>query len=119
MVARINPASSNETGRNRGQKKNMRFRIRTIMIAVVFVGLVLAFVVLWRQARDEIRRAHVEIAVARELAIQAETRALAAEARAQVVEQQAKAILERSSQDAGDLPEAAQKSPTRRPNAAR
>ena len=43
----------------------MRLRIRTIMLAVVIVGLVTALMVIWERARDEIRRAHVEIAVAR------------------------------------------------------
>ena len=42
----------------------MRFRIGTLMIAVVIVSLVTALVVLWSRARDEIRRASVEMAVA-------------------------------------------------------
>ena len=35
------------------------------MIAIVVVGLVTALMVIWGRARDEVRRAHVEIAVVR------------------------------------------------------
>ena len=68
MVDRFNPASSNRQGLSPGRSKNMRFRIRTIMIAVVIVGLVTAWAVVWWRAREEIRRAHLEMQMAREVA---------------------------------------------------
>jgi hypothetical protein len=104
----------------------MRFRIRTIMLAVVIVGLVTALIVIWGRARDEIRLAHVEMAVARYRAVLAERRAMAAEARAhlmaeeargRLVEQQAEEALQRSSHVDGDH-HTSQKPPTRLPSVA-
>ena len=95
----------------------MRFRIRTIMVAVVIVGLVTALVVLWWRARDEIRRAHLEKTVAELRADLAEKRAIAAEVRAQLIELQAKAVLQQSSH-VDDDQDISQKPPTRQPSAA-
>ncbi len=95
----------------------MRFRIRTIMIAVVIVGLGTALVVLWWRARDEIRRAYVERAVAEDRAILADKRAIAAEARARLAELRAKEILQRPPHDGVDQ-DTSQKPPTRRPTVA-
>jgi hypothetical protein len=95
----------------------MRFRIQTMMIAVAIVGLVTALVVLWWRARDEIRRAYVQMAVAEDRAILADKRAIAAEVRAQSAELQAKEALQRLSHVDDDR-DRSQKSPTRRPTAA-
>ena len=65
MVYRITPASSHEFGLRPDRRKNVRFRIRTMMIAAVIVSLVTALVVLGWRAREEIRRAHVELEVAK------------------------------------------------------
>ena len=84
----------------------MRFRVRTIMVAVVIVGLAMALTVLCWRAQEDIRRAEVELqltrvcnseirmalTVALERARSAEQRAIAAEARAQLLELQANAI---------------------------
>src|SRR5580693_3981748 len=100
----------------------MRFRIRTIMIAIAIVGLVTALVVLRSRARDEIPRAYVdmkmEMAAAEARARSAEQRAIAAEARAKLLEAQARAVLERSSHVDKDR-DTSQKSPTRQPPAAK
>ena len=75
----------------------MRFRVRTIMVAVVIVGLVMALMVLWWRAREEIRRAHVELEVAKTRATLAEALAKIADARAESVEFRAKEVLKQSS----------------------
>jgi hypothetical protein len=95
----------------------MRFRIRTIMIAVVIVGLVTAMAVMWERARDEFRRAHVELAVARDRAAFADNRAMAAEARAHLAEQKAEEALQRNLVD-GDQ-RTGRKPPTRLPSVAK
>ena len=105
----------------------MRFRVRTIMVAVVIVGLVMALTVLWWRAREEIRRANIELqgtrvanaeirmalAVAEARARSAEQRAIAAEARAELLELQAKAV-----QDVDGDQDTSQKPRTRPPTAA-
>jgi hypothetical protein len=96
----------------------MRFRIRTIMIAVVMFGLVLALVVLWWRAREEIRRVHVELEVAKTRATLAEALAKIADARAESVEFRAKEVLEQSSRALGDQ-DTRKKPRTRPPTAAK
>jgi hypothetical protein len=99
----------------------MRFRIRTIMIAVVIVGLVTALVVVWSRAREEIRRALVEMqmarAVAEDRALSAEVRVKAAEARATSAERKVEELLRKSSHVEGDQ-DTNQKPPIRRPSVA-
>jgi hypothetical protein len=84
----------------------MRFRVRTIMVTVVIVGLVMALTVLWWRAQQDIRSAHVEMQAARlvnaeirmalDVAVaraqSAEQRAIAAEASAELLELRAKAV---------------------------
>ena len=84
----------------------MRFRVRTIMVAVVIVGLVMALTVLCWRAQEDMRRAHLELrgtqvanaeirmalGVAEARARSAEQRAIAAESRAELLELQAKAV---------------------------
>jgi hypothetical protein len=104
------------------RRENMRFRVRTIMVAVVIVGLVMALTVLWWRAREDMRGAHAEVqatrianaeitmalAVAQARAHAAEQRAIAAEARAESLELQAKAA-----QDVDGGRDASQKHRTR------
>ncbi len=94
----------------------MWFRIRTIMIAVVIVGLVTASLVLWSRARDEIRRASIERALAENRAVLADKRAIAAEIRRLAV-LKAMEVLQRPPHVDGDQ-DPSQKPPTRRPNVA-
>jgi hypothetical protein len=105
----------------------MRFHVRTMMIAVVIVGLVTALTVLCWRGREEIRRANLEldgtrvangeIRMALDVALarahSAEQRAIAAEARAKLLELQAKAVQEVD----GDQ-DTSQKPRTRPPTAA-
>jgi type II secretory pathway component PulM len=84
----------------------MRFRVRTIMVAVVIVSLVMALTLLWWRAEQDIRSAQVEMQAARlvnaeirmalDVAVarahSAEQRAIAAEARAELLELRAKAV---------------------------
>ena len=106
----------------------MRFRIRTIMIAVVIVGLVTALVVLWWRARDEIRRARLEMEMVRavaedrarsaELQVKiAEARATSSELRALSAEREVEELRRKSSTVDGDK-NTKQEPPTRRPSAA-
>jgi type II secretory pathway component PulM len=109
------------------RRANMRFRVRTIMVAVVIVGLVMALTVLWWRAAEDIRSAHAELqgtrvanseirmalAVAQARADAAEQRAIAAEARAESLELQAK-----SAQRVDGDRDTSQKSHTRPPTAA-
>jgi len=95
----------------------MRFRVRTIMIAVVIVGLATAFAVLYWRARDEIRRAHVELAVAKDRAVLAELQTKLAEARAKSAELRAKDALQQSSHVDG-VRDTSQKPPSRRSSVA-
>jgi type II secretory pathway pseudopilin PulG len=108
------------------RRENMRFRVRTIMVAVVIVGLVMALTVLWWRAAEEVRSAHAEmqatrlandeirmaLAVAEARALSAEKRAIAAEARADLLKLQAKAI-----QDV-DVDQDTSQKPRTRPSAA-
>ena len=105
----------------------MRFRIRTIMVVVVIVGLVMALTVLWWRAQEEFRRANIELQGTRfanaeiRMALEvtearfrsAEQRAIAAEARAELLELQAKAI-----RDVDGDQDTSQKSRSRPPTAA-
>jgi type II secretory pathway pseudopilin PulG len=84
----------------------MRFRIRTIMIAIAIVGLVTALAVQsWRAQRQRVAR---EL-FASDFAV--------AEARANLVELRAKAVLQQSSHVDHDQ-DTSQKLPTRQPSAA-
>ena len=95
----------------------MRFRIGTMMIAVVIVSLVTALVVLSWRAREEIRRVHVELEVAKTRATLAEALAKIADARAESVEFRAKEVLKQASHVHGDQ-DTSQKPRTRQPSAA-
>ena len=102
----------------------MRFRVRTIMVAVVIAGLVMALTVLWWRAAEDIRSAHAEMQAIRIANAQismasaarahaAEQRALVAEGRVQMLELQAKAV-----QDMDGDQDTSQKPRTRPPTAA-
>jgi hypothetical protein len=109
----------------------MRFRVRTIMIAIVIVGLVMALVVLWRRAAEDLYRTQIELQgtrivnaelrmamdVAQDRARSAEQRAIAAEARANAAELRAKEALQQSSRVDGD-PGMIHKPPTQAPSVA-
>ena len=95
----------------------MRFRIGTMMIAVLIVGLATALAVLWWRAREEIRRAHVELAIARDRATLAEALTKIAEARAESVEFRAMEVLKQSSRALGEEA-TSQKPSSRRPSVA-
>jgi hypothetical protein len=87
-------------------RENMRFRVRTIMVAVVIVGLAMALTVLCWRYQEDIRRTQLELEgtrianteirmaleVAQDRARSAEQRAIAAEARAELLELQSKAV---------------------------
>jgi hypothetical protein len=99
----------------------MRFRIRTIMIAVVIVGLVTALAVLWWRAREEIRRAYVELqaqgVVVEDRTSLTELRVKVAEARAKSAEREVEELLRKSSHVDGDR-DTSQKPPARQPSLA-
>jgi hypothetical protein len=117
MVYRITPASSHQFELRPDRSENMRFRIGTMMIAVVIVSLVTALVVLGWRAREEIRRAHVELEVAKTRATLAEALAKIADARAESVEFRAKEVLKQSSRALGEEA-TSQKPSSRRPSVA-